>query len=558
MTQFNALGISPPLLTAIDEMGFETPTEVQVRAVPKILNQEDLIIISKTGSGKTAAFGLPILQLTTPGISATQALILTPTRELAIQVDHDIMQMAKHLSHLTTAVYGQHNINTEIKALSKSPEIITGTPGRVYDHIQRGQLKLDKVKFLVIDEADRMLDMGFIDQVVRIIKKLPKDRITLLFSATMPEEIRRMCKAYMKSPSTIEIESETKTVDLIDQAFYRVERNEKRTQLDRLLQLNRPESCMIFCNTRHAVDTVQSFLQRQGYAAMALHGEIPQSKRQATIEKFKKSAFHLLVATDVAARGIHIEDLSLVINYDVPEDKDSYVHRIGRTGRAGNTGRAISLVTGDDLMTLYEIEEHINAMISEESLPTDAELAAVKEEVAAWKQTKTVPAAASSKAASGSSTGAASKARGKRPPRRTKSDQPPQGRGASKSEQPSTPKKKKYADGHESGFRYETREPKFETQSKAAPSGKPSERASDKTTRPPRKKPYADPNRLGTPNQYHPHHNEPKAKGDSDAASKGVQMTTATPSKPALQSASTEPKEKSFVAKLFGRLLGKK
>ena len=559
MTQFKSLGISAPLLTAIDEMGFETPTEVQVLAVPKILNQEDLIIISKTGSGKTAAFGLPILQLTTPGVSATQALILTPTRELAIQVDHDIMQMAKHLNHLTTAVYGQHNINTEIKALSKFPEIVTGTPGRVYDHIQRGQLKLDKVKFLVIDEADRMLDMGFIDQVVRIIKKLPKDRVTLLFSATMPEEIRRMCKAYMKSPSTIEIESETKTVDLIDQAYYRVKRNEKRTQLDRLLQLNRPESCMIFCNTRHAVDTVQSFLQRQGYAAMALHGEIPQSKRQATIEKFKKSDFHLLVATDVAARGIHIEDLSLVINYDVPEDKDSYVHRIGRTGRAGNTGRAITLVTGDDLMTLYEIEEHINAMISEADLPTEAELAAVNDEVGAWKKTKTVPAA-SSKAASGSSTAATSKARGKRPPRRAKSDQPPQGRGPSKSEQPSTPKKKKFADGHESGFRYETREPKFEAHSKAAPSSKPSERASEKpserTNRPPRKKPYADPNRKGTPNQYHPHHNEPKTKGVNDAASKGVQETKVP--KPAPPSASTETKEKSFVAKLFGRLLGKK
>jgi len=543
MTQFKDLGIEAPILTAIDEMGFETPTEVQIKAVPKILNQEDLIIISKTGSGKTAAFGMPILQLTTPDTSATQALILTPTRELAIQVDHDIMQMAKHLSHKTTAIYGQHNINVEIKALSKFPEIVTGTPGRVYDHIQRGQLKLDKVKFLVIDEADRMLDMGFIDQVVRIIKKLPKDRVTLLFSATMPEEVRRMCKAYMKTPTTIEIESETKTVDLIEQSYYRVERNEKRTQLDRLLQINRPDSCMIFCNTRHAVDQVQSFLQRQGYASMALHGEIPQSKRQSTIEKFKKSDFHLLVATDVAARGIHIDDLSLVINYDVPEDKDSYVHRIGRTGRAGNTGRAISLVTGDDVMTLYEIEEHINAMISEADLPTDAEVNAEKDAAAIWKKTKSVPFSPPADPTL--------KARGSRSPRRPGAEKPAQEKSAQgkpaqgktrpQSEKKSEPKKSRPADGRETGFRYETREPSFDNHQKST-----HENAH------PKKKPYTGSGRQGNPNQYHPHHQEPKTKATSPAAAPSAPV----PPKP--QAVSTPEKEKSVLAKIVGRLFGKK
>jgi superfamily II DNA/RNA helicase len=533
MTQFKDLGIDAPILTAIDEMGFETPTEVQIKAVPKILNNEDLIIISKTGSGKTAAFGMPILQLTTPDISATQALILTPTRELAIQVDHDIMQMAKHLRHKTTAIYGQHNINVEIKALSKFPEIVTGTPGRVYDHIQRGQLKLDKVKFLVIDEADRMLDMGFIDQVVRIIKKLPKDRVTLLFSATMPEEVRRMCKAYMKSPTTIEIESETKTVDLIEQSYYRVERNEKRTQLDRLLLMNRPDSCMIFCNTRHAVDQVQSFLQRQGYASMALHGEIPQSKRQSTIEKFKKSDFHLLVATDVAARGIHIDDLSLVINYDVPEDKDSYVHRIGRTGRAGNTGRAISLVTGEDVMTLYEIEEHINAMISEADLPTDAEVNAEKDAAAIWKKTKSVPFSPPADPTA--------KARSSRPPRRSGAERPTQGKTKPQSEKKPEPKKSRPSDSRETGFRYETREPSFEAQRKT-PQESPQ----------PKKKPYAGSSRQGNPNQYHPHHQEPKAKGASPAAAPSAPVT------PKPQAVSTPPKEKSVLAKIVGRLFGKK
>jgi len=535
MTQFKDLGIEAPILTAIDEMGFETPTEVQIKAVPKILNQEDLIIISKTGSGKTAAFGMPILQLTSPEIGATQALILTPTRELAIQVDHDIMQMAKHLSHKTTAIYGQHNINVEIKALSKFPEVVTGTPGRVYDHIQRGQLKLDKVKFLVIDEADRMLDMGFIDQVVRIIKKLPKDRVTLLFSATMPEEVRRMCKAYMKTPATIEIESETKTVDLIEQSYYRVERNEKRTQLDRLLHMNRPDSCMIFCNTRHAVDQVQSFLQRQGYASMALHGEIPQSKRQSTIEKFKKSDFHLLVATDVAARGIHIDDLSLVINYDVPEDKDSYVHRIGRTGRAGNTGRAISLVTGEDVMTLYEIEEHINAMISEADLPTDAEVNAQKEAAAIWKKTKSVPYSPPLDPTAA--------ARGNRPPRRSRPEQPAQSKVRShlQSEQKPAPKKNRPTEDRHEGFKYETREPKFENRKQI-----PQEGASQK------KKPYTESRRQGIPSQYHPHHKEARANVT------GTASAPSAPAVPKVQAVSPAPKEKSVLAKIVGRLFGKK
>ena len=215
-----------------------------------------------------------------------------------------------------------------------------------------------------------MLDMGFIDQVEKIIRALPKDRITLLFSATIPDEIKRICSKYMKSPEKIEIESQTKTVDLIDQIYYRVNYNEKNTWLNRLLLVEQPESCMIFCNTKLAVDRVQNFLTRKGYSCQALHGDVPQGKRISSIDKFKRGEFHLLVATDVAARGIHIEGLSHVINYDVPNEKDSYVHRIGRTGRAGKTGRAITFVTGDDIMSLYDIEEHIGALINEESLPT--------------------------------------------------------------------------------------------------------------------------------------------------------------------------------------------
>lgn len=381
---FNELGISPPILQAIEEMGFETPTEVQSKAIPHILNKEDLIVRSKTGSGKTAVFGVSILQMTDPGMVGPQGLILTPTRELAVQVDSDLKLMSKHLQHKTTAVYGQHSMNVEIQALKKGVSIVTGTPGRLYDHINHGNLVTKHIRFLVLDEADRMLDMGFLDQVVRIIKTLPRDRVTLLFSATIPAEIHRICSEYMKHPVTIEIESQTKTVDTTQQVYYRVKHNEKNIQLNRILLVERPESCMIFCNTRIAVDRVQSFLSRKGYTSQALHGDIPQSKRLKTMEEFKQGDFHLLVATDVAARGIHIDDLSLVINYDVPVEKDSYVHRIGRTGRAGNTGRAITLVTGEDILSLYDIEEHIGAMITEAELPTEAIYNEHKAEAEEW------------------------------------------------------------------------------------------------------------------------------------------------------------------------------
>ena len=371
-SKFNDLGISPPILKALEDIGFEVPTEVQSKAIPHVLNQEDVIVTSKTGSGKTAVFGVPMLQMTDSTAAGPQGLILTPTRELAVQVDSDLKQMGKHLQHKTTAVYGQHNMNVEIRALNKNVSIVTGTPGRVFDHIRQGNLKTKHIRFLVLDEADRMLDMGFVDQVERIIRTLPKDRVTLLFSATIPAEIHTLCRKYMKHPVTVEIESETMTVDTTQQVYYRVQENEKSKQLNRLLLVEQPESCVIFCNTRFMVDKVQRFLYRKGYACRALHGDIPQITRMKTLEQFKQGEFHLLVATDVAARGIHIDDLSLVINYDVPIEKDSYVHRIGRTGRAGNVGRAISLVTGEDIMTLYEIEEHIGVLIEEMELPSEA------------------------------------------------------------------------------------------------------------------------------------------------------------------------------------------
>lgn len=386
---FDSLGISSPILKAIEEMGFEVPTEVQSQAIPHILNKEDLIIRSKTGSGKTAVFGVPMLQLTDPKAPGPQGLILTPTRELAVQVDNDLKMMSKHLQHKTAAVYGRHSMEVEIQSLKKGVSIVTGTPGRVFDHITHHNLITKNIRFLVLDEADRMLDMGFLDQVVRIIQTLPQNRVTLLCSATIPPEVKRICRDYMKHPVTIEIESETKTVDTTDQEYYRVERNQKNTNLNRLLLSKQPDSCMIFCNTRVTVDKVHAFLARKGYACHPLHGDIPQPRRLKTIQQFKQGDFNILVATDVAARGIHVDGLSLVINYDVPLEKDGYIHRIGRTGRAGQGGSAITLVTSDDIMSLYEIEEHIGVMIPEVDLPSESFFHENQDSIEKWIQANT-------------------------------------------------------------------------------------------------------------------------------------------------------------------------
>jgi ATP-dependent RNA helicase DeaD len=383
---FKELELSTTILSSISEMGFETPTKVQEEVIPLILEENDLIVMAKTGSGKTGAFGLPILHMLEkeimeaeksseiekkPSSRGPKALILTPTRELAVQVDSDIQKMSKYMNIKTTAVYGQHNIDQEMSELKEGISILTGTPGRVNDHIERKTLITKNIEFLVLDEADRMLDMGFYDQVMDIIKTLPRNRITLLFSATMPPEIKRICKEYMKHPVTVELDSDTKTVDSIKQLYHRVDQDKKRLSLERIIRVEQPDSCMVFCNTRHEVDKVTEFLQKQGFFAKALHGAKDQNSRLKTINSFRDGHIQILVATDVAARGIHIDDLTMVINYDIPDKLDSYVHRIGRTGRAGNGGLAINMVTSDDIMTLYDLEVHVGCLIEEVDLPSD-------------------------------------------------------------------------------------------------------------------------------------------------------------------------------------------
>lgn len=374
---FKTLGVGEEILKAIDALGFEVPTTVQEKAIPKILEKQDLIVMAKTGSGKTGAFSIPVIQ-DIEANGEVQALMIAPTRELAVQVQKDVQTFSKFTKVKSMAVYGQHSMNVELEQFKKGHEIVVGTPGRVYHHIKERKLNTSKIKYLILDEADRMLDMGFIDQMMKIIKAMPKERVTLLFSATMPPEIQRICKSYMQSPETIEIESDTKTVDTIKQEYFRVQRNEKRTQLKNLIHANHPTRCMVFCNTRIEVDKVNEFLDKQGFVSAAIHGANTQSKRMRTIENFKKGKIQIMVATDVAARGIHIDDLELVINYDVPQDKDNYIHRIGRTGRAGNGGLALTLVTSEDIMTLYEIEEHVGAMIDEEDLPEQDQIDAGK------------------------------------------------------------------------------------------------------------------------------------------------------------------------------------
>ncbi len=372
--QFKSLGISAEVVKGLDTLGFKEPTDVQSEAIPLVLKKRDLIVLAKTGSGKTAAFGVPLVDMIDKDIKDPQVLVLTPTRELAVQVDMDINKIAKFAHANCEAVYGQHSIQSEIKALKKGVSIISGTPGRVLDHIKKKNIITKNIKYVVLDEADRMLDMGFFDQVMAIIRLLPKKRQTMLFSATMPPEIQKMCRESMNDPHTIGQQSEAKTVEQIEQLYYSVKHNEKRSQLLRILLVDQPKSCMIFCNTRTEVDRVQKYLFDKGFLCKALHGANAQNMRMRTIDQFKKGRFQILVATDVAARGIHIDDLSLVVNYDVPQDKNSYVHRIGRTGRAGNDGKAISLVTGEDFMTFYELEEHVGTLIEERELPNEEDV----------------------------------------------------------------------------------------------------------------------------------------------------------------------------------------
>lgn len=372
----NKYVFSKEIADALQELGYKIFTKVQEEVIPLALARKDIIVRSQTGSGKTAAFAIPVCEKIEIEQKNPQVLVLTPTRELAVQLKQDIANIGRFKRVRCAVVYGRQRMEIQKRELRQRVHVIVGTPGRTLDHIERGNMNLEEIQYLIIDEADKMLDMGFIEQVEAIIKVLPANRVTMLFSATMPEEIQEICKKYMKNPIKIAIDSENPSLENIRQAYYEVEANEKFHLLTNIIYVERPESCILFCNTRDQVETLLAKMKQKGYSCGSLHGGMEQRDRLFSIQDFKRGEFQFLIATDVAARGIHIDDISLVINYDIPLDNESYVHRIGRTGRAGNTGRAITFVARNEYRMLQAVEDYIQHKIPRQEVPTVEEVAA--------------------------------------------------------------------------------------------------------------------------------------------------------------------------------------
>lgn len=372
---FENYRLSSEIIKALDKLGYAAPTEVQEKVIPEALAGHDLVVKSQTGSGKTAAFGIPICEMVDWDENKPQVLVLTPTRELADQVKEDITNIGRFKRVRATAIYGKHPFRYQQEELRQKCHVVVGTPGRVLDHIERGTFKLEKLQCLVLDEADEMLNMGFIDQVEDIMSYLPRKRKTMLFSATLPADIERLSRRYMQQPKNIEIESTVTLTDQIDHALYHVKNEEKFALLRDVTIVENPDSCIVFCNTKKQVDEVTDQLDALHYTCDQLHGGMTQDDRFAVMDEFKRGSFRYLVATDVAARGIDIDNITHVVNYDLPLETESYVHRVGRTGRAGNRGKAISFATRRDQHYLAEIESYIGFKIPERKMPTAEEVA---------------------------------------------------------------------------------------------------------------------------------------------------------------------------------------
>ena len=372
---FKEYALSKEIVRALTSLKYEQPTEVQGKVIPVALEKKDLVVKSQTGSGKTASFGIPLCEMVEWEENKPQALILTPTRELAVQVKEDITNIGRFKRIKATAVYGKSPFARQKLELKQKTHIVVGTPGRVLDHIEKGTFSLERLKYLVIDEADEMLNMGFIDQVEAIIDELPTDRMTMLFSATLPEDVENLSHTYMKSPTHVEIKASGITTDKIEHILLEVREEEKFSLLQDITTLENPDSCITFCRTQENVDHVFRQLKRSGYPCDKIHGGMIQEDRFAVMNDFKRGKFRYLVATDVAARGIDIENITHVINYDIPLEKESYVHRTGRTGRAGNSGKAITFVTPYEERFLVEIEEYIGFEIQKIEAPSKEELA---------------------------------------------------------------------------------------------------------------------------------------------------------------------------------------
>ncbi|ETT88570.1 DEAD/DEAH box helicase [Viridibacillus sp. FSL R5-0477] len=371
---FKDYKLSNEIVNALNSLEYRNPTEVQSKVIPLVLENKDLVVKSQTGSGKTASYGIPICELVDWKENKPQALILTPTRELAVQVKEDFTNLGRFKRIKATAVYGKQPFAIQKTELKQKTHVVVGTPGRVMDHIEKGTLALDQIRYLVIDEADEMLNMGFIEQVEAIIKELPRKRVTMLFSATLPEAVKSLALNYMKKPTDIEIKATGLTTDKIDHSLIVVEESNKLSMLKDVTIVENPDSCIIFCRTKDRVDTLCEQLADLGYSCDKIHGGMIQDIRLEVMNDFKRGDFRYLIATDVAARGIDIDNITHVINYDLPLEKESYVHRTGRTGRAGQKGKALTLVTPFEDKFLNEIEEYIGFKIPHMVVPSKEEV----------------------------------------------------------------------------------------------------------------------------------------------------------------------------------------
>ncbi|RKZ87573.1 MAG: ATP-dependent helicase [Gammaproteobacteria bacterium] len=373
---FSELGLSEPVLKAVNQAGYETPSPIQAQSITPLIEGRDLLGQAQTGTGKTAAFSLPLLSRLDVKAKKPQMLVLAPTRELAIQVAEAIQSYAKYMKGLhVLPIYGGQSMGIQLRQLQRSPQVIVGTPGRILDHLRRGTLKLGELKSLVLDEADEMLRMGFIDDVETILKETPDSRQVALFSATMPGPIHRVATRYLKDPVEIRIKSKTSTMETINQRYWQVTGMHKLEALTRILEVEEFDAMIIFVRTKNATAELAEKLEARGYSSSPLNGDMNQAAREKAIERMKKGKLDILVATDVAARGLDIDRISHVINYDIPYDTESYVHRIGRTGRAGRTGTAILFVSPREKRMLFAIEKATRQPIEKMQLPSTEDIA---------------------------------------------------------------------------------------------------------------------------------------------------------------------------------------
>ncbi|MDQ8207584.1 DEAD/DEAH box helicase [Coraliomargarita sp. SDUM461003] len=370
-TKFTDLGLRAELIESIERLGFESPSPIQAQTIPVAMEGHDIVGLSQTGSGKTAAFGLPALNLIDIDRAETQVLVLCPTRELAVQVCEEIHRLAAALKGLVAVpVYGGAPLDRQMRALRKGAHIVVGTPGRVMDHLRRKTLRTDSIRLCILDEADRMLDMGFREDMEIILGDMPEDRQTLFFSATMNRAVEGLIKTFSHQAKQISIERKSLTVDTIEQTYYEVRNRSKIEVLCRLLDLETNPRGIVFCNTKQMVEDATEALTARGYVADRIHGDITQANRERVIKRFKDGSVELLVATDVAARGLDIDDVDIVFNYDLPHDPEDYVHRIGRTGRAGRSGKSVTFVYGRDIYRLETIERYTRQVVKRMPIPS--------------------------------------------------------------------------------------------------------------------------------------------------------------------------------------------